>query len=411
MPFVSVFTPSHNPEWLDDCYASLKAQTYENWEWVVLLNKGAKWAKPNDERVWVHESKELNIGALKREAVAASEGRILVELDHDDTLEPDALEEIVRAFDDNPEVIFVYGNTAQMDRDGSPNLDLFDATHGWTYNKTDEGYLVARSFAPLPSNVSYIWYAPNHPRAFLRSAYEAVGGYNASLDICDDQDLMNRLYQRGPFHQLNQLLYKQRIHEHNTQTDPEKNLRIQRKTVELYDQNVQANALAWAKRENLLALDLGGAYNSPDGYISVDIQGDVDMKCDISEGLPYPDNSVGVIRAVDFLEHIPNQVALINECYRVLAHGGMMLTLTPSTDGRGAFQDPTHVSFWNENSFWYYTDDKLRRYVPEITARFKASRLHTYYPSDWHESHNILYVCANLVAIKDGPPIAGRDFA
>jgi len=411
MPFVSVFTPSHNPEWLDDCYASLKAQTYENWEWVVLLNQGAKWAKPNDERVWVHESKELNIGALKREAVAASEGRILVELDHDDTLEPNALEEIVRAFDEKPEVIFVYGNTAQMDGDGSPNLDLFDSTHGWTYNKTDDGYLEARSFAPLPSNVSYIWYAPNHPRAFLRAAYDAVGGYDGTLDICDDQDLMNRLYQHGPFLQLNRLLYKQRIHEHNTQTDPEKNLRIQRKTVELYDQNVQANALAWAKCENLLALDLGGAHNSPPGYISVDIQGDVDMKCDISEGLPYPDNSVGVIRAVDFFEHIPDKIGLMNELYRVLAHGGMILSLTPSTDGRGAFQDPTHVSYWNENSFWYYTDENMRKYVPRIETDFKISRLHTFYPSDWHESHNISYVCANLVAVKDGPPVAGRNFA
>ena len=34
--------------------------------------------------------------------------------------------------------------------------------------------------------------------------------------------------------------------------------------------------------------------------------------------------------------------------------------LTPSTDGRGAFQDPTHVSFYNENSFWYFTDRRLR---------------------------------------------------
>ena len=34
----------------------------------------------------------------------------------------------------------------------------------------------------------------------------------------------------------------------------------------------------------------------------------------------------------------------------------MLLSLTPSTDGRGAYQDPTHVAFYNENSFWYYTN-------------------------------------------------------
>ncbi len=29
---------------------------------------------------------------------------------------------------------------------------------------------------------------------------------------------------------------------------------------------------------------------------------------------------------------------------------GWFLSQTPSTDGRGAFQDPTHVSMWNSNS-------------------------------------------------------------
>ena len=29
---VSVFTPSHNPRFLDDCYRSMAAQTYDDWE-------------------------------------------------------------------------------------------------------------------------------------------------------------------------------------------------------------------------------------------------------------------------------------------------------------------------------------------------------------------------------------------
>ena len=159
-----------------------------------------------------------------------------------------------------------------------------------------------------------------------------------------------------------------------------------------------------------MALDLGAAHNPTYGYSTVDKQGDVDYICDVTEGLPFPDNSVGVIRAVDFMEHIEDKIALMNEFYRVLAHGGMLLSLTPSTDGRGAFQDPTHVSYWNENSFWYFCDENYSRFVPEIDARFKVSQLKTYFPSDWHESHNISYVCANLVAVKDGDPVAGLSY-
>jgi SAM-dependent methyltransferase len=127
----------------------------------------------------------------------------------------------------------------------------------------------------------------------------------------------------------------------------------------------------------------------------------------VTAGLDLPDSSVGVIRAVDFLEHIPDKIALFNELYRVLAHGGMLLSLTPSTDGRGAFQDPTHIAFYNENSFWYFTDQNFARFVPELKCRFQVSRLVTYFPDDWHREHNIPYVCANLIAIKEGPRQGG----
>jgi len=118
-------------------------------------------------------------------------------------------------------------------------------------------------------------------------------------------------------------------------------------------------------------------------------------------------NSVGVIRAHDFLEHISDRVRLFNSMYRVLAHGGMILSMTPSTDGRGAFQDPTHVSFYNENAFWYFTDLNLANYVPEIQCRFQSTRLYTFFPSEWHEQNKICYVVAHLTAIKDGAKIAG----
>jgi hypothetical protein len=60
------------------------------------------------------------------------------------------------------------------------------------------------------------------------------------------------------------------------------------------------------------------------------------------------------------------------------------------------------VAFYNENSFWYVTDDAYARYVPQLRCRFQVSRLVTYFPSAWHEQHDIPYVSANLIAIKDG---------
>lgn len=414
-PLVSIFTPSHNPKFLDDAYNSVINQTYDNWQWIIILNNNAQWHPPvEDNRILLIRNNYLKgVGAAKKFACSFAAGEYLVELDHDDILSSDCIEVLVNVFETNPDVGFAYSCTAQIDEKGNRSDSRFDPRMGWTYD--DElvdglSVLRANSFVQYPSAVSYIWFAPNHVRAFRRDIYDLVGGYNGDLDVLDDQDLMSRMYQVAEFYQIDRCLYLQRVHDFNTQKDQTLNQRIQQETVQMYDKYIEQNALAWASRNNLLALDLGAAHGKPEGYLGVDKHsGDgVDIVADIVNGIDLPDNSVGVIRAIDFLEHIPDKVAVFNEMYRVLAHGGIILSSTPSTDGRGAFQDPTHVAFYNENSFWYFTNEFYSKYVPEITCKFQASRLITFYPSEWHRTHNISYVRANLVAIKEGPRIAGE---
>jgi hypothetical protein len=398
--------------------ASLLRQTFVDWEWIVLLNGHTEWTPSrNDERVRVVSDDDVQgVGAAKRKACSLATGEYLVELDHDDLLTSDALMEVAAAFEADPEVGFVYSHFAQINEDGSRCESRFNEVMGWHYHDVEidgVSYLQCDSMAPLPSNVSYIWFAPNHVRAFRKSVYEDVGGYNAALTVLDDQDLISRLYQVTEFHLIDKCLYLQRIHDTNTQKQPETNAFIQGETIKMYDDSITPNALAWAKRRGLLALDLGAAHSKPAGFLGVDqYPGEgVDIVCDVSQGLDLADQSVGVIRASDFLEHIVDKVSLFNELYRVLAHGGLLISLTPSTDGRGAYQDPTHVAFYNENSFWYFTSVNYAKFVPDIVCRFQASRLVTYFPSPWHEEHHIPYVCANLVADHGGETIAGEAFS
>lgn len=413
-PRFSVFTPSHRPRFLDECLATLQAQSCSDWEWIVLLNNGARWRPERpDERVRVEIADELRgVGAAKHRACELARGEILVELDHDDLLAKDCLAELGKAFHEHPDAVFVYSNTAQITEDGGRDDTRFNETHGWQYEEVDvdgRRLLAAKTMAPTPHNVSYIWYAPNHVRSFRKDVYEKVGGYDATRTVLDDQDLMCRLFQAGDFHHIERCLYLQRIHAANTQRDPQINAHIQRETVALYDKYIEANALSWTRRRGLLALDLGAAHRKPPGYLGVDQHAadGVDIVATLPGRLDLPDNSVGLLRAVDFLEHVPAKVPLINELYRLLAPGGMLLTMTPSSDGRGAYQDPTHVAFYNENSFWYYTDNQYRSFVPEIEARFQNSRLVTYFPTDWHSKNDISYVVANLIAMKEGAARCG----
>jgi len=127
-----------------------------------------------------------------------------------------------------------------------------------------------------------------------------------------------------------------------------------------------------------LNLNLGSGYRPLEGFVNIDNRAEVkpDLVCDVTEGLPYPDNSVDMVRAHDFLEHIPigKTIGVMNEIWRVLKPGGLFDSFTPSTDGRGAFQDPTHMSFWNQNSWLYYSDPEHRKLYGTI-ADFKLEKI------------------------------------
>jgi O-antigen biosynthesis protein len=172
-----------------------------------------------------------------------------------------------------PGASLFYSHAAQVLADGGRDDSRFDAGSGWEYREAvvdGRDVLHPVALAPTPHNVSYIWFAPSHVRAFPRAAYERAGGYDAARKVLDDQDLMGRLYRLGGFHLIDDCLYLQRMHEVNTQRDAETNAFIQTETVALYDRCIEGNALAWAAREGLLALDLGAAHNKPDGYLGVD---------------------------------------------------------------------------------------------------------------------------------------------
>ncbi len=407
---VSVFTPSHDTRYLDLAYDSLAQQSLAEWEWIVLLNgKATGWKPPvADERVKVSRAPNRlrGVGALKRAACELASGEILVELDHDDVLSRGCLAQVVDALK-QPGMVFAYSDFAQINEDGSANHDRFDLSFGWVYTQgTMDGgtYDRCHSMAPTPHNLGYIWYAPNHVRAFRRSAYEAVGGYNADLEFLDDQELMSRLYLAGEFHQIKRCMYLQRVHSQNTQREIRINAAIQEQTVVYYRQFIEELTLTWAKRNGLRCLRLRTPIwigDEPDErYEDVVVDPD-EPKIDTA------DSSVAVMKAYDVLQRLPKRALFLNEAHRALAHAGMIFSQTPSTVGRGAFQDPSHTAFYNENSFMYFTQAALREVIPDLTARFQLSHLRTFHPSPGHVDMNIPYVQAHLLAVKDGPRQGG----
>jgi hypothetical protein len=428
---ISVFTPTHDHARLDTAYHSLTAQTYPDWEWVVVPNHPTPSEQQHirahveaygDPRVVVRPWPAANafgrleggpqVGALKRFACEACRGELFVELDHDDWLLPGALARLAEAHRQS-RAGFYYSDALITGED--KESAVFNAASGWSYYRHEhEGtdYLVARSFDVTPRSLCEIYYAPNHVRCWQKDAYWTAGGHDGRLGVADDHELLCRTYLSGAEMVLiREPLYYYLLHPGNTYL--RHNEQVQKAQLHVMNRYLHPLVFEWCRRRGLPMIDLGGAHNAPAGFQTLDRDGAVDYRCDVFD-MPFAPGTVGCFRAVDFLEHFPpgdgggaDVVALMNLLYGRLAHFGWLLTATPAvaaadgTVGLGAFQDPTHKSFWGENNFWYFTDRDYARYVPASRARFQAARVWTECPSAYHHSRRIPYVYADLLAVKD----------
>jgi glycosyltransferase involved in cell wall biosynthesis len=409
----SIITPEHDPKnvfFLLELYESIKEQTYTNWEWIIYLNGKCKPEHipddiKNDERVFLHEAAEESnfIGHIKNRAFNLGTGDVLVEVDHDDMITPDCLQELCYAFQDNS-VGFVYSDNAVLHVEDK--FIPYDPSHGWTYRmfnwKGKELYAM-NGFKPSSHAIGYIWFSPDHVRAWRTSEYHRIGGYDEKYEYCDDHELLIRTYLNMKMVHVPKVLYIYRITGVNNSLTT-KNAEIQVRTRQLFNKHIRTLAEKEAEYKGLMCIDIGGGLNPYPGYTTVDLRENADYVCDLNNGIPLPDNSVFVLNASHIIEHLHDKTKIMSEIHRVLAPGGWAFIDVPSTDGRGAFQDPTHVSYWNENCFLYYTDAYLAQFIDNTTIRFMEYRRETYFPNEWMKNMNSCVTTAWLVAIKDDMP-------
>ncbi|MCP9885136.1 glycosyltransferase [Synechococcus sp. ATX 2A4] len=157
-----------------------------------------------------------------------------------------------------------------------------------------------------------------------------------------------------------------------------------------------------SREASVMQIDLGCGIHKPEGYLGVDRYpaAGVDRVADLNQRFPFASNSVDRVRAHDVIEHLTDRIHTMNEIWRICKPGGIVDILVPSTDGRGAFQDPTHVSFWNLNSFLYYSIDHPAYLNLCKSYGFKGCFRIIACKED-HTPGNVVHVNIQLEAIKD----------
>ena len=212
-PLVSVFTPAYRPgHRIGRPFESLMSQTYPDWEWVIIDDSDdddRTWQElralaRQDYRISVYRQHEHsgNIGELKNKLGHLARGEILVELDHDDELVPEALRWVVEAFRRYPEAGFAYSDWAEISEDVG-NCQYPD---GWAFGygyshlakcatATGERELIVHNAPPInPKTIRHIVSAPNHLRAWRRDFYLSIGGHNRNIHVADDFEICIRSF-------------------------------------------------------------------------------------------------------------------------------------------------------------------------------------------------------------------------
>lgn len=113
-----------------------------------------------------------------------------------------------------------------------------------------------------------------------------------------------------------------------------------------------------------MRLDIGAGTILQEGWTALDpVHGEGGWKRR-AEDAPWPvdDGGVEELRASHVMEHIhagADRITVMNEAHRALKSGGIFTIIVPIFNGGWqAIADPTHVSFWVEESFHYF-DSRL----------------------------------------------------
>ena len=215
-PLLSVLVPLYETEevFIDELIASIKAQTYENWE--VCFSDGSadsarlseiigRYAEEDDRIRYVAEKKgPLGISQNTNQAFSIAKGDFIVLGDHDDLFNPDAFYEAVKAMngEDGSEVDVVY---TDEDKTNAIASRRFEPTIKPKFNQL------------LLESCNYI----THMFVVRTSIVKEVGGFNERCDGAQDYDFILRCVEKARIvKHINKVLYSWRISEKSTAGNP-----------------------------------------------------------------------------------------------------------------------------------------------------------------------------------------------
>lgn len=211
-PLVSVIVPAYNQaHFLPETIDSVLAQTYRNWE-IIILDDGstddtpevAKRYTVRDKRIRYEHQENRGLAAARNKAISFSKGEYLCLLDADDLMEKDKISLQLAEFKNNPDVDIVYTAVQFIDTESKYLSEM----RSQDYPPEDFlAHLFFRNPIPTPSTM------------MAKRRCFADNPYNESFRRVEDYELTLRLAHKYRFKYLDKPLTRYRRHKQNMSND------------------------------------------------------------------------------------------------------------------------------------------------------------------------------------------------
>lgn len=198
-PKISIITPSFNQgSFLEETILSVHRQTYPNFEHLIIdggsSDDSVDIIKKHQDKFafWISEPDKGQADAINK-GIQHSTGEILIWINSDDLLEPDALFKAVNCFEKNPSALLIHGKSILFGNGKKPKII------GELKNDMNARYL---AYIPFPQPSCF----------FRRSLITASGPLDTSLHYGMDYELVIRAALSGNLIFCNEILSRYRLH-------------------------------------------------------------------------------------------------------------------------------------------------------------------------------------------------------
>jgi glycosyltransferase involved in cell wall biosynthesis len=204
VPHLSIIIPTHNrPQMLQEAVASALAQTFRDFEIIIVLNGAspecAEMARrfQGEPSIKIVDMEDSTLAASRNFGLGFAEGEWVAFLDDDDVWLPEKLE-------------------LQLAAAGQTGADLVCCNFCF-FNQ--DGVIEQRALRPRPAGLSFAEalmvgnYVSGGSGVIVKAAkLRGLGGFDASLRACEDWDMWRRLSWDCEFHLVDRELAKMRRH-------------------------------------------------------------------------------------------------------------------------------------------------------------------------------------------------------